>query len=72
MHGHRALYPMPSDMLEIAKLADEAGFDSVWNGAFFNHPGSCGDMYKAYQDCHRYCLRLYAQSGAECGRGNGS
>ena len=31
--------PTLSDMLEIAKLADEAGFDSVWNGEFFNRNG---------------------------------
>ncbi len=28
--------PTLSDMLEIAQLEDEAGFDSVWNGEFFN------------------------------------
>ena len=31
--------PTLSDMLEIATLADEAGFDSVWNGEFFNRNG---------------------------------
>jgi len=28
-----------NEMAEIAKLADEAGFDSVWNGEFFNRNG---------------------------------
>ena len=31
--------PTLGDMLEIATLADEAGFDSVWNGEFFNRNG---------------------------------
>jgi probable F420-dependent oxidoreductase len=28
--------PTIKDMMEVARLADEAGFDSVWNGEFFN------------------------------------
>ena len=28
-----------AEMAEVAKLADEAGFDSVWNGEFFNRNG---------------------------------
>lgn len=31
--------PTLNDMMEIATLADEAGFDSVWNGEFFNRNG---------------------------------
>ena len=31
--------PTISDMMEIARLADEAGFDSLWNGEFFNRNG---------------------------------
>jgi probable F420-dependent oxidoreductase len=31
--------PTIQDMMDIAKLADEAGFDSVWNGEFFNRNG---------------------------------
>ena len=31
--------PTISDMLEIAQLADKAGFDSLWNGEFFNRNG---------------------------------
>ena len=31
--------PTIRDMLEIAQLADEAGFDSLWNGEFFNRNG---------------------------------
>ncbi len=31
--------PTLRDMIDIAKLADEAGFDSVWNGEFFNRNG---------------------------------
>jgi probable F420-dependent oxidoreductase len=31
--------PSIQDMIDIAKLADEAGFDSVWNGEFFNRNG---------------------------------
>jgi len=31
--------PSIHDMMEVAKLADEAGFDSVWNGEFFNRNG---------------------------------
>ncbi len=31
--------PTISDMLEIAQRADEAGFDSLWNGEFFNRNG---------------------------------
>ena len=31
--------PSIQDMMEVAKLADEAGFDSVWNGEFFNRNG---------------------------------
>jgi probable F420-dependent oxidoreductase len=31
--------PTLKDMSDIAKLADEAGFDSVWNGEFFNRNG---------------------------------
>lgn len=31
--------PTLKDMIAIAKLADEAGFDSVWNGEFFNRNG---------------------------------
>ncbi|MBI3250032.1 MAG: LLM class flavin-dependent oxidoreductase [Deltaproteobacteria bacterium] len=31
--------PTIRDMMEIAKLADEANFDSVWNGEFFNRNG---------------------------------
>ncbi|MEW6299577.1 MAG: LLM class flavin-dependent oxidoreductase [Thermodesulfobacteriota bacterium] len=31
--------PTLKDMIHIAQLADEAGFDSVWNGEFFNRNG---------------------------------
>jgi probable F420-dependent oxidoreductase len=31
--------PTIKDMTDIAKIADEAGFDSVWNGEFFNRNG---------------------------------
>lgn len=31
--------PTIRDMMEIAQLADEAGFDSLWNGEFFNRNG---------------------------------
>jgi probable F420-dependent oxidoreductase len=31
--------PTIRDMMDIAKLADDAGFDSVWNGEFFNRNG---------------------------------
>jgi probable F420-dependent oxidoreductase len=31
--------PTIRDMMEIARLADDAGFDSVWNGEFFNRNG---------------------------------
>jgi len=31
--------PTIKDMMEVARLADEAGFDSVWNGEFFNRNG---------------------------------
>ena len=31
--------PTIKDMMDIAKIADEAGFDSVWNGEFFNRNG---------------------------------
>lgn len=31
--------PSIQDMMDIAKEADEAGFDSVWNGEFFNRNG---------------------------------
>jgi len=31
--------PTIKDMVEIARLADDAGFDSVWNGEFFNRNG---------------------------------
>ena len=31
--------PTIQDMMEVAKLADEAGFDSLWNGEFFNRNG---------------------------------
>lgn len=31
--------PTIQDMMEVAKLADEAGFDSAWNGEFFNRNG---------------------------------
>jgi probable F420-dependent oxidoreductase len=31
--------PTIRDMMDIAKRADEAGFDSVWNGEFFNRNG---------------------------------
>jgi len=31
--------PTIKDMMDIARLADEAGFDSVWNGEFFNRNG---------------------------------
>jgi probable F420-dependent oxidoreductase len=31
--------PTLRDMMDIARLADEAGFDSLWNGEFFNRNG---------------------------------
>lgn len=31
--------PTIRDIMEIAQLADEAGFDSLWNGEFFNRNG---------------------------------
>ncbi len=31
--------PTIKDMVEVARLADDAGFDSVWNGEFFNRNG---------------------------------
>jgi len=31
--------PSIHDMMEVARLADDAGFDSVWNGEFFNRNG---------------------------------
>src|SRR5215470_11265917 len=31
--------PTIKDMMDVAKIADEAGFDSVWNGEFFNRNG---------------------------------
>jgi probable F420-dependent oxidoreductase len=31
--------PTIKDMVEVAKLADDANFDSVWNGEFFNRNG---------------------------------
>ncbi len=31
--------PTISDMMRVAKLADNAGFDSLWNGEFFNRNG---------------------------------
>ena len=31
--------PTIKDMMNIARMADEAGFDSVWNGEFFNRNG---------------------------------
>src|SRR5215510_7239855 len=31
--------PTIRDMMDIARMADEAGFDSVWNGEFFNRNG---------------------------------
>jgi probable F420-dependent oxidoreductase len=31
--------PTIKDMMEVARLADEAKFDSVWNGEFFNRNG---------------------------------
>src|SRR5215813_1664379 len=31
--------PTIKNMVEVAKLADDAGFDSVWNGEFFNRNG---------------------------------
>ena len=31
--------PTISDMMRVAKLADSAGFDSLWNGEFFNRNG---------------------------------
>ena len=31
--------PTIQDMMDIAKMADDAGFDSVWNGEFFNRNG---------------------------------
>ena len=38
-HGIALFTPTISDMMEIARLADEAGFDSLWNGEFFNRNG---------------------------------
>ncbi|MGE0827445.1 MAG: LLM class flavin-dependent oxidoreductase [Candidatus Binatia bacterium] len=38
-HAIALFTPTIKDMVEIAKLADEAGFDSVWNGEFFNRNG---------------------------------
>lgn len=31
--------PTLRDMMDIARLADDAGFDSLWNGEFFNRNG---------------------------------
>src|SRR5512132_3578543 len=31
--------PTIQDMMDIAKMADDAGFNSVWNGEFFNRNG---------------------------------
>ncbi len=38
-YGIALFTPTIRDMLEIARLADEAGFDSLWNGEFFNRNG---------------------------------
>ncbi len=35
-YGIALFTPTLHDMMEIAQLADEAGFDSLWNGEFFN------------------------------------
>ena len=35
-YGIALFTPTIRDMMEIAQLADEAGFDSLWNGEFFN------------------------------------
>lgn len=40
--GRRAIAlftPSIQDMMDVAKLADDARFDSVWNGEFFNRNG---------------------------------
>ncbi len=31
--------PTIQDMMDVAKLADQASFDSAWNGEFFNQNG---------------------------------
>ena len=38
-YGIALFTPTIRDMLEIAQRADEAGFDSLWNGEFFNRNG---------------------------------
>ncbi len=38
-YGIALFTPTLHDMLEIAQRADEAGFDSLWNGEFFNRNG---------------------------------
>ena len=38
-YGIALFTPTIRDMMEIAQLADEAGFDSLWNGEFFNRNG---------------------------------
>ena len=38
-YGIALFTPTLRDMMEIAQLADEAGFDSLWNGEFFNRNG---------------------------------
>ncbi len=38
-YGIALFTPTIHDMMEIAQLADEAGFDSLWNGEFFNRNG---------------------------------
>jgi alkanesulfonate monooxygenase SsuD/methylene tetrahydromethanopterin reductase-like flavin-dependent oxidoreductase (luciferase family) len=31
--------PTIQDMMDVAKLANQANFDSAWNGEFFNQNG---------------------------------
>ena len=38
-YGIALFTPTIRDMMEVAQLADEAGFDSLWNGEFFNRNG---------------------------------